>query len=199
MHYFKVILYVSNFSPELEKLKYGGPFHDRKAKSKFFPWGDLWLQDFGHVLIILVSTSQSRLQVHFLELLRAVRLKGLHRRDFPLAHHFHLLRHPCHEVLVVAHQHHAPTERLDGVGQGRHRFEVQVVGGLVQDQQVRPRKGGGGQSDARPLTARQRPRRDLFCAARRERQRERQEKRRISVLLKIKTFSIIVQRKKSIM
>jgi len=35
MHYYKANLYFLNFAPELEELKYGGPFNGRKEIEVF--------------------------------------------------------------------------------------------------------------------------------------------------------------------
>mmetsp|Transcript_9196 Transcript_9196/g.38957 ORF Transcript_9196/g.38957 Transcript_9196/m.38957 type:complete len:227 (+) Transcript_9196:864-1544(+) len=89
---------------------------------------------------------------------RAVRLEALLLGDCAVPHDVHIARHALHEVLVVTHQYDPPLEALHGVRQRRHRFQVEVVGGLVEHQQVRLRERSRRESDARPLTAAQRAR-----------------------------------------
>ncbi len=59
------------------------------------------------------------------------------------------------QVLIVRDGHHAALKLIDGHDQRVDRLEVQVVGRLVQNQQVRPRKSDDGERDARFLPTRQ--------------------------------------------
>lgn len=59
------------------------------------------------------------------------------------------------EPEVVADEHHAPLELVDGLGQRVDGLDVQVIGGLVQEQHVRVLPGQPGEAHAALLTVRQ--------------------------------------------
>lgn len=59
--------------------------------------------------------------------------------------------HPSPAHLVMRHQQHRACVGLQRGGQRLHAFQVQMVGRLVQDQQVRPRKEDGSQRHAHRL------------------------------------------------
>ena len=61
--------------------------------------------------------------------------------------------HPVEEPSVVADDHGAPGEALQGVLQGPERVDVQVVRRLVQEQDVSSLGHGPGQVDPVPLAA----------------------------------------------
>lgn len=59
-------------------------------------------------------------------------------------------------MLIVRDGHHAALELIDGHDERVDRLEVQVIRRLVQNQQVRPRKGDDGERDTRFLPTGQR-------------------------------------------
>lgn len=63
--------------------------------------------------------------------------------------------HPVQEVAVVAHDHGAPRVTVDGLFQSSERVNVEVVGRLVEEQQVsslRKDKGKGkGKGDEKKV------------------------------------------------
>ena len=46
--------------------------------------------------------------------------------------------HLTNESEVMAHKHHSPIKLIDGIGQSINGLHVKVVGGLVQQEKVRP-------------------------------------------------------------
>mmetsp|Transcript_5929 Transcript_5929/g.20180 ORF Transcript_5929/g.20180 Transcript_5929/m.20180 type:complete len:1091 (-) Transcript_5929:63-3335(-) len=83
---------------------------------------------------------------------------GLEAADVVLA----LLEHPGlgaelgAELVVVGDHHHAALELLDGAGERAERLAVEVVGGLVEDEDVGLVPHGGGEHDLDLLPARER-------------------------------------------
>ena len=60
------------------------------------------------------------------------------------------------EVLVVAHHEHPPLEERQPLDERLHGVQVEVVGGLVEQQDVRLAEGDGGEGYSALLPARQR-------------------------------------------
>lgn len=65
--------------------------------------------------------------------------------------------HLLDESEVVADQHHTALKLIDGIGQGIDGLDVQVVGGLVQEEHVGVLPGQPGQAHAALLPIRQVP------------------------------------------
>lgn len=61
------------------------------------------------------------------------------------------------EPEVVADKHHAPLEVADGIGQGVNGLDVQVVGGLIQEEHVGVLPGQPGEAHTALLAVRQVP------------------------------------------
>lgn len=57
----------------------------------------------------------------------------------------------------MADEHHAPIKLVDGLGQRVDGLDVQVIGGLVEEQHVRVLPGQPGEAHAALLTVRQVP------------------------------------------
>jgi len=85
--------------------------------------------------------------------LRAILRKRLRLCHLAFLDHPDLFRHAPHKVLVVGYQHHAPFKPLYAVGECHDRFEVEVVGRLIEHKDVRFGVRDGRERDARALAA----------------------------------------------
>ena len=117
----------------------------------------------GGGAVAAASRSRSRLPaLPLLPPLRSRKQLGLvvvdiavERRDLAVGHHPELVGDQLHQMRVVAHQHDGAVEVVDGVDQRGARIHVEVVGRLVEQQQVRGVARGQRQQQPRLLAARQ--------------------------------------------
>jgi hypothetical protein len=82
---------------------------------------------------------------------------AVERRHLAVGHHPELVGDQLHQMRVVAHQHDGAVEVVDGVDQRGARIHVEMVGRLVEQQQVRGVARGERQQQPRLLAAGQQP------------------------------------------
>eukprot|EP00964_Phaeocystis_antarctica_P034802 scaffold19826_cov60-Phaeocystis_antarctica.AAC.1 len=101
----------------------------------------------------LTLTCDNRRQL--LELRCAIALETLGLPHLAVAYDPHLLGDLAHEELVVADEDDGALEGLDALGQGADALEVEVVGGLIQDDDVWLDVAHRREGHARALPARE--------------------------------------------